>query len=66
MIPEVREDLGWYHWVYNSLHFINQDGVDKRQQQVIVEPDTYEEDIQDVVLDDERERHWRMLFEDNN
>ena len=27
MIPEVREDLGCYHWVYISLHFINEDGV---------------------------------------
>ena len=31
-----------------------------------MDPDTDEEDIQDVVLDDERERHWRILFEDNN
>ena len=25
-----------------------------------------EEDIEDVVLDDERERHWRMVFEGKN
>ena len=31
MIPEVREELGWCHWVYNSLHFINEDGVYKRE-----------------------------------
>ena len=31
-----------------------------------MEPDTDEEEIEDVVLNDERERHWRMVFEDNN
>ena len=29
-----------------------------------LDPD--EEDIEDVVLDDERERHWRMIFEGNS
>ena len=38
----------------------------KREEQVDMEPDTDEEEIKDVVLDDERERHWRMVFEDNN
>ena len=27
MIPEVHEELGCYHWVYISLHFIKGDGV---------------------------------------
>ena len=31
-----------------------------------METDPDEEDIKDVVLDDERERRWRMVFEDNN
>ena len=29
MIPEVREELGYYNWVYIYLHFIKDDGVDK-------------------------------------
>ena len=29
-----------------------------------MDPD--EEEIEDVVLNDERERHWRIFFEDNN
>ena len=66
MIPDVREELGWYHWIYISLHFIKEDGVDKREEQVGVEPDSDEEEIEDVVLDDDRERHWHMVFEDNN
>ena len=30
-----------------------------------MDPDPDEEDMEDVRLDDERERHWRMVFEDN-
>ena len=54
MIPEVREELGYYHWVYISLNFINLDGVDKREDQVGVDPDPDEEDTEDIVLNDER------------
>ena len=43
MIPEVREELGCYHWVYISLHFIKEDEVDKREEQIGVEPDFDEE-----------------------
>ena len=31
-----------------------------------MEPDTDEEEIEDVVPDNEIERHWHMVFEDNN
>ena len=31
-----------------------------------MEQDTGEEDIEDVNLDNERERHWRIVFEDND
>ena len=31
-----------------------------------MELDTDEEDIEDAVLEDDRERHLRMVFEDNN
>ena len=31
-----------------------------------MDPDTSDDEIKDVVLDDERERHWRMVFQDNN
>ena len=40
IIPEVSEDLGCYRWVYISLNFIKEDGLDKREEQVGVEPDT--------------------------
>ena len=53
MIPKVSEELGFYHWVYIPLNFIKEDGVDKREDQVGVQPDPDEEEIKDVVLDDE-------------
>ena len=31
-----------------------------------MELDTDEEDIEDAVLDDDRERHWQMVFEGKN
>ena len=31
-----------------------------------MEPDTDEEEIKNVLLKNDRERHWRMFFEDNN
>ena len=66
MIPEVRQELGCYHWIYIYPHFIKKNGVYKRGDWVGVEPDPNQEDTEDVVLDDNRERHWRMVFEDNN
>ena len=66
MIPEVREELGCYYWVYIYLHFIKEDEVDKREDQVGMDLDHGEEEIEYVVLDDERESHWNMVFEDSN
>ena len=40
--------------------------MEKREEKVGVEPDNDEKNIEDVVLDDERERHGRMVFEGNN
>ena len=66
MIPKVGAELGCYHCVYISIHFIKQDEVEKMQQQVGVDPDPDGGQIEDVVLDDEIKRHWRMVFEDTN
>ena len=52
MIPEIGEDL--------------EDGLYKREEHVGVEPDPDEEDIEVVVLYDEREQYWCMVFKDNN
>ena len=31
-----------------------------------MEPDPYEEEMEGVILVNEIERHWRMVFENNN
>ena len=66
MIPEVVEELDCHHYVPVSQNFIMEDGVDKRQDQLGVNLDPDEEYINDVFLDDEIQRHWRMVFEDKN
>ena len=66
IIPEVSEDLGCYRWVYISLNFIKEDGVDKREYQVGMVPDSDEEEIDDGVINDERDRNWLIVFEENN
>ena len=40
--------------------------VDSNEEQADVEDDPDEEDMNDIHLDDEREHHWRMVFEDND
>ena len=37
-----------------------------KEKQADVEDDPDEEDMEDIKLDNERESHWRMVFEDNN
>ena len=65
MIPEVGEKLREVYMITEVGEDL-EDGVEKREEEVGVDPDPYEEDIEDVFLDDERERHWCMDFEDNN
>ena len=45
---------------------IKYNGLYMREGWVGVNLDPDEEEIKDVVLDDYRERHWRMVFEENN
>ena len=66
IIPDVREELGCYHWVNISLYFIMENGVYKREEQLGVDTDPDAEGIEHVVLNDERERHWRIGFEEKN
>ena len=48
------------------LQFKKEVGVDSKEEQVDVEDDPDEEDMDNVNLDDKMERHWRMVFEDND
>ena len=40
--------------------------VESREDQADVEDDTDEEEMDNINLDNNRERHWRMVFEDND
>ena len=69
-IPDIPEDQvekqrGYYRCVYVLLQFKKEDGVDSKEEQAELENDPDEEEIDDVNKDDERERHWRNVFEDN-
>ena len=61
-----HSEKGYCHGVYVFLHFNNMDGVARKEEHWDTDPDTDEEDMEDVKLDHKRERHWRIVFEDNN
>ena len=69
-VPEIPEDQvekekGYYCCLYVMLHFKKEVGVDSKEEQADVEDDPDEEEMDNVNLDDERERQCRMVFEDN-
>ena len=69
-IPEIPEDQaekekGYYRCVYVMLWFKKEVGVYSKEEKADVDDDTDEEEMAYINLDDERERHWRMVFEDN-
>ena len=47
------------------LRFKNEVGIYSKEDQAEVEDYPDEEEMDDINLDDERERHWSMVFEDN-
>ena len=57
-------EKGYYRCVYVMLRFKKEVCVDSKEYQVDLEDDPDEEDMDDVNLDDKREHHWRMVFED--
>ena len=57
---------GYYCGVLLLLHFHKDYGIDSKECKVDVELYPDEEETEDVRLDDERGRHWKMIFEDNN
>ena len=62
-IPEIPEDnvkkqKGYYRCVYVLLQFKTEDKIDSKEEQTELENDPDEEDMDDVNIDDERERHW--------
>ena len=69
-IPDILEEQvelekGYYRCVVIMLRFLNQVGVETNLQQTYMQDYHDEEEMDDVNLDDERERHWRIVFENN-
>ena len=67
-IPEeqVKSEKGYYQFVYVILRFKNEVSVDSKEEQEDMEDDPDEEEMDDITLDDERERDWSMVFKDND
>ena len=53
-------------WCQCGTTFHKEDDVNREEYQADVEPYPDEEDMEDVRLDNERERHWRIIFEDKD
>ena len=55
-IPDKSIDLdkGYYCAVYAMIHFKKEDGFDRKDDLVDMNPDTDEEDMEDVRLDNKR------------
>ena len=47
------------------LQFKKEDGVDRKQEQVNIDPDPDEEEMEDMSPDDKIERHWKTVIEEN-
>ena len=61
-----ESEKGYYHCVYVMLWFKKEVGVDIMEDQADVEDDPDKEEMDDFNIDDERERHWRMVFKEND
>ena len=60
-IPEdqVEKQKEYYRYVYVILKFKNEDVVDSKEEKAELENDPDEEEMDDVNIDNKRERHWR-------
>ena len=48
------------------LHFKKEGIVNSKEGKVEMEPETHEEEMEEVRIDNKREIPWRMVFEGNN
>ena len=48
------------------LNFNKEYGADRKDYRAGMDLDPDEEEMKDVIIDDKRERHWKMVFEDND
>ena len=69
-IPEIPEDnvekhKGYYRCVYVLLQFKTEDEIGNKEEQTELYNDPDEEEMDDVNIYEERERHWRKKIGDN-
>ena len=69
-IPEIPEDnvlkqKGYNRFVYVLLQFKTEEEIDSKEEQIELDHDPDEEEMGEVHIVDERERHYRNYFEDN-
>ena len=58
-------EKGYYHGLYILLQVNKEDVVYRREYHTYMEADLYKEDMEDTILNDEREYYWRICFDDN-
>ena len=63
---QVEKEKGYYRCVYVMLQFKKEVSIYSNVEQADVEDDPNEEEMEDKNLGKERERHWRMVFDDND
>ena len=67
VMPDDTVDLEkvFCHGFYAMQNFTNMDVVGGKYDQSDMYLDPDEEDMEDLIIDDKRDRHWRMVFKDN-
>ena len=63
-IPDdnIDMDKGCYHGVYGLLSFNTDYCSERKEYEIGLEADPHEEDMVDVIIDDQRELHWRIFL----
>ena len=67
VIPEDKNEShkGYYVSVYVILWFKTEDEIENKEEQMELKIDPDEEEKDEININDERERHWRNVFENN-
>ena len=64
-VDNIESRKGYYQCVYVLLQFKTGDKTDNKEEHTELENDPDEEKMYDVNIDDEMERHWINVFEEN-
>ena len=65
VIPDEADfEKEYYHIVYVFIYFNREYGFDRNNRQVEMDADPDEYNMEEVRLDNKRDHHWRMVFEE--